>query len=152
MDYEVTFRGENRKIRRLGVSDIFELQRIVFDVINGATLRGVDLGLDSGDIEDTLVLEKLASVMLSGLDIAEQRILTFLKSLFVEPLPEGEEFYMAEIFDLIELLIDHPDVAAFLERARESVPQIAQKLAKKMGVKKAGKKKKATKLTPVKSS
>lgn len=105
---EGEFQGEKVELRRLGLSDIFEVQRIANEVIAGAGLRGVFLGGDDGTFQDQLM-----AVLFTGAEFSEKRITDWIKSLFIPAY--DKPIFLPGVPELIGILKKHPDIEAFLK-------------------------------------
>lgn len=124
----VNFQGEDLELRRLGLSDIFEVQRICVDILQGAEIRNLKFSSSGQDPNEAVMA--LAMFLLSGVDFAEERITSWVKSLFKEPYEK--DIFLPGILEFVDLLIDHPDIEAFLEQARKLAPKLV-KLALRVG-------------------
>lgn len=122
---ECTFQGDKVELRRLGLSDIFEVQRIANEVMVGAGVRGVFLGSDEGTLQDQVI-----AVLFAGAEFAEERITKWIKSLFVGGY--DKEIFLPGVPELIGILQNHPDIEAFLESGGKLLKSYLAKKAAKL--------------------
>lgn len=120
--YSHKYEGKKREFRRLGLSDIFEIQRILIEMFEGAELQRTALNLDFSQEGLMGILQFLAK----GMDFCETRMTNWLKSLFDEPLKDDEMITLTGLADIIEMIMSHPDKKYFLESVRGLMPQIEE--------------------------
>jgi len=103
----VTIKNKEYKLRRLNVSDIFKLGRIL-----GVGAAG--MGKEIGKME--LNPGVLAGLLLVSFPYAEKQCLDFIASIIdakVEDLKDPEIFPVDSILDILKVLVEHEDVKAF---------------------------------------
>lgn len=120
--------GKDYTVRRLGLSDIFKLNEVVTSVLAGAQIRGVDIAdmMAGGDTAG----ESFVAFLVMGMPFAEEDITEWLKSL-VPDYPVESDIYLPDLLNLIDNLLDHPDIASFLERGKKLLPRIMEKVLKR---------------------
>ncbi len=105
--------GREYKLRRLGIVDTLRLAKILAAGVAG-------LGHEIGNL-DTLDPQVLGMLILAGAPFAEQQVLDFLGGIIgvsVADMRDPERFPMGSELQIIEKLVEHEDVRAFLQRLR----------------------------------
>jgi hypothetical protein len=106
----VTIKGKEYKLRRLGVSDIFKLGRIL-------AVGAAGMGKEIGKLE--LNPGVLAGLLIVSFPYAENQCMEFLASIVdvkVEDLKNPELFPVDSILDILKVLSEHEDVKAFFTK------------------------------------
>lgn len=108
-------------LRRLGIRDTFAVAKIV---AIGAQASQVKLG--DAQMTDP---NKLSELMLTGFIAAEQTAMALLASLVgvtVKELEDPAQFPMGTELQIIEALVEHQDLKAFLSRAGELIKRLPE--------------------------
>lgn len=103
----VTIKGKEYKLRRLGVSDVFKLGRIL-------AVGAAGMGKEIGKLEMNPGV--LAGLLIVSFPYAEDQCLEFIASIInvkVENLKDPELFPVDSILDILKVLAEHEDVRAF---------------------------------------
>jgi len=103
----VTIKGKEYKLRRLGVSDVFKLGRIL-------AVGAAGIGREIGKLEMNPGV--LAGLLIVSFPYAEDQCLEFIASIInvkVEKLKDPELFPVDSILDILKVLAEHEDVKAF---------------------------------------
>lgn len=106
----VTIKGRKYKVRRLGVSDVFKLGRIL-------AVGAAGMGKEIGKLEMNPGV--LAGLLLVSFPYAEDQCLEFIASIIdvkVEDLKDPELFPVDSILDILKVLAEHEDVKAFFTK------------------------------------
>ena len=106
----VTIRGRKYKVRRLGVSDVFKLGRIL-------AVGAAGMGKEIGKLEMNPGV--LAGLLIVSFPYAEDQCLEFIASIIdvkVEDLKDPELFPVDSIPDILKVLTEHEDVKAFFTK------------------------------------
>ena len=106
----ITIKGKKYKVRRLGVSDIFKLGRIL-------AVGAAGMGKEIGKLE--LNPGVLAGLLLVSFPYAEDQCLEFLASIIgvkIEDLKDPKTFPVDSILDILKVLAEHEDIKAFFTK------------------------------------
>lgn len=106
----VTIKGKEYKLRRLGVSDVFKLGRIL-------AVGAAGMGKEIGKLEMNPGV--LAGLLIVSFPYAEDQCLEFIASIInvkVENLKDPELFPVDSILDILKVLAEHEDVRAFFTK------------------------------------
>ena len=106
----VTIKSKEYKIRRLGVTDIFKLGRIL-------AVGAAGIGKEIGKLEMNPGV--LAGLLIVSFPYAENQCLEFIASIIgvkVEDLKNPELFPVDSILDILKVLAEHEDVKAFFTK------------------------------------
>lgn len=106
----VTIKGRKYKVRRLGVSDVFKLGRIL-------AVGAAGMGKEIGKME--LNPGMLAGLLIVSFPYAEDQCLEFIASIIdvkIEDLKDPELFPVDSILDILKVLAEHEDVKAFFTK------------------------------------
>ena len=104
----VTIKGREYKMKRLGITEIFKLGRIL---AVGAAGMGKEVG--KIDLMDPSVL---AGLLLVSFPYAENQCMEFIANIInvkVEELKNPELFPIDSVLDIIEVLMEHEDIKTF---------------------------------------
>jgi len=107
----VTIKGKEYKLRRLGVTDVFKLGRIM---AVGAAGMGKEVG--KLDLMDPGVV---VGLLLVSFPYAENQCMEFLASVIdvkIEDLKNPELFPIDSVLDLMKVLVEHEDIKAFFTK------------------------------------
>ena len=106
----VVIKGKEYKLRRLGITDIFKLGRIL-------AVGAAGMGKEIGKLE--LNPGVLAGLLIVSFPYAENQCLEFLASIIgvkAEDLKNPELFPVDSILDILKVLAEHEDVKAFFTK------------------------------------
>lgn len=106
----IVIRGKEYKIRRLGISDVFKLGRIL-------AVGAAGLGKEIGKLE--LNAEVLIGLLVVSFPYAENQCMEFIASIVdvkIEDLKNPELFPVDSILDILKALAEHEDVKAFFTK------------------------------------
>jgi len=106
----VTIKGRKYKVRRLGVSDVFKLGRIL-------AVGAAGIGKEIGKLEMNPGV--LAGLLIVSFPYAEDQCLEFIASIIdvkIEDLRDPELFPVDSILDILKVLAEHEDVKAFFTK------------------------------------
>jgi len=106
----VTIKGRQYKVRRLGVSDVFKLGRIL-------AVGAAGIGKEIGKLEMNPGV--LAGLLIVSFPYAEDQCIEFIASIIgvkVEDLKDPELFPVDSILDILKVLAEHEDVKAFFTK------------------------------------
>jgi hypothetical protein len=121
MSMTTTVNGQQRELRRLGISDMFVVQRIINEIFAGAALRGLSFSSDHNS------LNELVAFLFAGIGFADQSIIAWVKSL-IKDFPEEDELYIPDLMELLHALVEHPDIKSFLESGAKLLVKISSNL------------------------
>ena len=106
----VTIKDKEYKLRRLNLTDIFKLGRILG---GGAAGMGKEIG--KMDLSPGV----LAGLLLVSFPYAERQCLEFIGSILdvkIEDLKNPEIFPVDSILDILKVLVEHEDVKSFFDK------------------------------------
>lgn len=106
----ITVKGVKYEVRRLNITDIFKLGRIL-----GVGAAGMGKEIGKMDLNPGV----LAGLLLVSFPYAETQCLDFIASIIsvkVEDLKNPEKFPVDSILDIIKVLVEHEDVKAFFTK------------------------------------
>lgn len=106
----MTIKGRKYKVRRLGVSDVFKLGRIL-------AVGAAGMGKEIGKLE--LNPGVLAGLLIVSFPYAEDQCMEFIASIIgvkAEDLKDPELFPVDSILDILKVLAEHEDVKAFFTK------------------------------------
>jgi len=106
----ITIKGKEYKLRRLGVTDVFKLGRIL-------AVGAAGIGKEIGKLEMNPGV--LAGLLIISFPYAENQCLEFIASIIgvkVEELKNPELFPVDSILDILKVLAEHEDVKAFFTK------------------------------------
>ena len=106
----VTIKGRRYKVRRLGVSDVFKLGRIL-------AVGAAGIGKEIGKLEMNPGV--LAGLLIVSFPYAEDQCIEFIASIIdvkIEDLKDPELFPVDSILDILKVLAEHEDVKAFFTK------------------------------------
>lgn len=119
--------GKSRKMRRMGLVDLFRAMQVVRDVM----ARGsIDIRMYMADL--SLGPDALQVIITMGLCGAEDSALEFLASLFdvtVEEIRDPNQFPLADMPTMVRAFVTSPDVKAFFSGLGEMMKDMTPLMA-----------------------
>lgn len=106
----INIKGKEYRLRRLGVSDVFKLGRIL-------AVGAAGMGKEIGKLE--LNPGVLAGLLIVSFPYAEDQCMEFIASIIgvkAEDLKDPQLFPVDSILDILKVLAEHEDVKAFFTK------------------------------------
>jgi len=133
----ITIEGNKYQLRRLGILDVFSFLDIIQHVMNSSPQLSQQITQATQELDKEGMI---GATMFYGLSTAKDKIIEFLASLLgVEPeeYMDPEKFPLYSHAEIIEGLLDHPDIDAFFTNLQRiaKTNKIGQKIRTQFGSK-----------------